>query len=209
MELKGFAGVLNAWRKFGILGFAENLGLKILFRFCRVRIERKLILMRDLKNTDMFDSGFEGFSFRRICPEELEREDYVRLFQESDYYSAIGAFAPDGELAAQGWICFKTLGWKDSDDFGGGRDLEPGDVYFFKDWTAPKYRGRGLHKQILLARLREADVLGYKRAVIRVDGFNRASRRGIERAGFCCSESFFIVKAFGKIWNGMRYGKEA
>lgn len=86
--------------------------------------------------------------------------------------------------------------------------LEKGDAYFFMDWTAPKYRGRGLHKEILLARLRECAALGFKRAVIRVDGFNRASRKGIARAGFREIESFFIVKAFGKIRNGMRYGKK-
>lgn len=209
MELHGIQGVLNAWRKFGAVGFAENLALKILSRLVFGRVERKLILFKELRDLDVPADSDDGFVVRRLVPEDLgEGYDAERLEKESDYYAAIGAFSPAGELAAEGWICFKTFGWRDSDDFGGGRMLAPGDVYFFKAWTKPEYRGRGLHKKILSARFRECSALGFHRAVIRVDGFNRASRRGIERVGFRRVESFFIIKAFGKIRNGMRYGRK-
>ena len=210
MEQNGFRGVLNAWRKFGALGFAENLSLRILSLLLCGRVERKLLLFKNLAESD-FDFPAEtqdAFIVRKIVPEETGWDDSMRLKTEPDHYAAFGAFTPDGELAAEGWICFKTFGWRGSDDFGGGRELEAGDAYFFKDWTAPKYRGRGLHKRILLERLRECALLGFRRAVIRVDGYNRASRRGIVRAGFRIGESFFIMRIFGKTRNGMRYGKK-
>lgn len=132
MDQNGFRGVLNAWRKFGALGFAENLLLRILSLFFCGRIEHKLLLFKNLAESD-FDFPAEtqdAFIVRKIVPEETGWDDSMRLKTEPDHYAAFGAFTPDGELAAEGWICFKTFGWRGSDDFGGGRELEAGDAYF-------------------------------------------------------------------------------
>lgn len=205
MEQLGVKGILNAWRKFGARGFAENLLLKIVSLLIFGRVERKLILAKSLENLPP-ETSETGFVIREIRPSEMSGNAADQFEKHPGDFAAFGAFSPSGELAAQGWICFRTFGWCGADAFGGGVYLEPGDAYFFMDWTAPQYRGRGLHKEILLARLRECAARGLKRAVIRVDGFNRASRKGISRAGFRELESFFIVKSFGKIRNGMHYG---
>jgi GNAT superfamily N-acetyltransferase len=54
-------------------------------------------------------------------------------------------------------------------------NLEEGDVYFVDDFTAPAYRGHGVHKALFLARCRHFRDHGYRRAVAHIESRNAPS----------------------------------
>lgn len=124
MEQLGVKGIFNAWRKFGVRGFAENLFLKIVSVLIFGRVERKLILAKSLENLPPETAG-TGFVIRELRPSEMTGNAAAQFENHPGDFAAFGAFSPSGELAAEGWICFRTFGWFGADAFGGGYTSSP------------------------------------------------------------------------------------
>ncbi len=94
-----------------------------------------------------------------------------------------------------------------------GRLVVPGpdEVYLYDAFTAPAWRGRGLFPAMLGRLVEYARAHGKSRALIFVLAGNRASRRGIERAGFQLFQAVSRARLGGLrlVWfRGPRAGRQ-
>lgn len=111
---------------------------------------------------------------------------------------AFGCFDED-ELIAYGWISEQYLGYSN-------RPLQACDGYLWDDYTHPDYRGRGWHLKLIKIREKELMRRGKVRALSVVANYNRASRRGYQRAGYSLLERYRYGTRWGKPFLRRRYG---
>lgn len=83
----------------------------------------------------------------------------------------------EGRLVAYGWTSEEYLGYSK-------RKLREGDGYLWHGYTHPDFRGQGWHGRLIRIREYELRKAGKQRALTLVADFNRASRRGFQRAGY-------------------------
>jgi GNAT superfamily N-acetyltransferase len=107
---------------------------------------------------------------------DLTEDRVVRRFQDGN--SLYAAFL-NGQPAGYGWLARET---GRIDELHLAFTLPSPDVYLWDFVTLPAFRGRGVYPHLLQAILRADD--GVDRFWIGYEGQNRASARGIEKAGF-------------------------
>jgi RimJ/RimL family protein N-acetyltransferase len=77
---------------------------------------------------------------------------------------------------------------------------EAGSVGIYDCYTLPAHRGKGIYTDTLVRLLSGAQQEGARSAFIAVDPENRASIKGIERAGFTARYKLSRSRRFGKQW---------
>ncbi len=176
-----------AWRLYGTLGLFEVLGCKVLRRMS-INIKRTYVLKYDILDQIKKDSSFKEEYSSTI----LSAEDFINYSKEDRaWFSdaklsfllevlkntiAIGIIK-DNKIISYGFINPNISSIC-------GEQTKEKTCYLFDDYTHPKYRGKGLHLQSLNDRLKYSADLAFKEAYISVDAFNRASLKGVKRAGF-------------------------
>ena len=198
--------LIDAWRRYGAWGFLQNLWRKG-WSVLGLRIERMHLWAHDLTESSQEPiSPYRELSyadFEAHRDEDLTWFTPTKMAKLARYYRVPGSRVygcfVEGRLAAYGWISEQYLGCSK-------RRLEEGDGYLWDDYTHPDFRGRGWHLQLI--KIREAELLrvGKRRALSVVANFNRASRRGYQRAGCTLYERYSFGRRWGKPFLMIRYG---
>jgi GNAT superfamily N-acetyltransferase len=128
-----------------------------------------------LAGLDVETPGSISAELARVMEPYLKRAEAERLLEQGDRLYA-GMVA--GEALAFGWTATRRLS---IGELGVERDLPPGDQYLWGFVTVPEARGKGLYPRLLQAILQREPA---ERFWIGHDYDNRASARGILRAGF-------------------------
>lgn len=100
------------------------------------------------------------------------------------------AYVDDGEIVSYGLLNSKIRS-NDESVYPWGEQ----DAYLWDDYTNPKFRGQGLHRKIILHRLKKAKEMGKRYAWSIVNDYNRPSYKNFERMGF---KKAFEVESFLK-----------
>lgn len=139
--------------------------------------------------------------FRKITDQELARLSATTCFREqAERFSRMGFNAAYGlyfknELVHVAWLIDA-----ESDRQRSVRNVKSrlGEAEIAHCLTAKQYRGRGFQPLAIRYVCRTAAIRGIKRVFMITTRFNRASQRGIEKAGFCrCGWIWHIVFPFG------------
>ncbi len=189
--------IKNAFKRFGFLGFLENVFIHLL-----EKIGIKFSIM-GLYSYDIFASNSNEFlNVFRVTPnafisqKELnpnwfsdQKVSDMLLASDDENNVALGVF--DGKLlVSYGWVSTRTLGLDNL-------LLHESDGYLWDDYTHPDYRGKGFHSIINKSRIALLFEKGKKRALTQVAHYNRASRVGYIRNGFKL-ESWFVIFKIGR-----------
>lgn len=199
--------LIDARHRYGVWGFLQNLWRKG-WSMLGLRVERMHLWVHDL--TESSEELLPPFRELSYADFEAHRDEDLIWFSPAKmaklarYYRvpgsrAFGCFV-EGRLAAYGWISEQYMGCSKI-------GLEEGDGYLWDDYTHPDFRGQGWHLHLI--KIREAELLraGKRRALSVVANFNRASRRGYQRAGYTLYERYRFGRRWGKPFLTMRYGK--
>lgn len=100
----------------------------------------------------------------------------IRYAFEVDGNEAYGIYY-ENLLICYGWISLKYF-------MPNKIELASTDGYLWDDYTHPLYRGRGLHRELLLYRCTKLAEYGKTRALSIIARYNYASKVGYEKSGF-------------------------
>jgi GNAT superfamily N-acetyltransferase len=135
-----------------------------------------------------------SFDVRPVTPEQTAAWAFThREAFELPAISTREAMALDGTLIAHpDVVCY--LAWCGDEPVGGGALLLSGGVAtFFATGTRPGFRGRGVHRALLAARLSRAAALGADVVTMAVVP-GSASQRNLERCGFNVAYASTILR---------------
>ncbi len=96
----------------------------------------------------------------------------------------------DEKIVSYCWFAQGNIG---IEEIGMAVSTLPGEVYLYDAFTLSPWRGKGLYPLVLKEILLHADAIGFNRALIFVAENNKASRRGVVKAGF---QEFQVVRYF-------------
>lgn len=189
--------IKNAIKRFGFLGFLENVFIHLL-----EKIGIKFSIM-GLYSYDIFASNSNEFlnvfhvtpntfiSQKELNPNWFSDQKVSDMLLASDDENNVALGVFDGKLlVSYGWVSTRTMGLDNL-------LLHEPDGYLWDDYTHPDYRGEGLHSIINNARIAYLFEKGKKRALTQVAHYNRASRVGYIRKGFKL-ECWFVIFKMGK-----------
>lgn len=199
--------LINAWRRYGWWGMAQNLAAKSL-RLLGMTCHVNHLFARRL--TDPIDeTALPPYQMLTWADFEQHRSDdplwftSIKMAKLARYYRVAGnrAFGcfEEGRLVAYGWISEQYMGFS-------RRRLAEGDGYLWDGYTHPDYRGCGWHGHLIRIREAELQRAGKVRAVSVVANFNRASRRGFTKSGYILLERYCFGKWCGRFFSTLRYG---
>lgn len=199
--------IKDLYCRYGIKGIFLNVFSKF-FAMLRIKIDFKTLYVYDINSYEFTHvSGCRRLEYQDFVVKSKEDTEWLtsqkleelkRAFDCSDFF-AVGCFV-DGIMASYGCVSVSTLG--------SFAQLNNKDGYLFDDYTFPQYRGQGLHKITIMARLNELKTIGKIRGLSIIAEYNKASYTSYMNCGFSRLE-YFVQYRF---WNGptnntLKYGK--
>lgn len=172
--------------RYGIVGCIQNIFCKLLGIF-GLNIEFLYCFSKDLDAPNLTESKFPAY--KQLAYDDFENQSKYdpqwfnphKLRALAQAFSVEGNYAfgcyDDGTLMCYAWISVAKFGLKQL-------DLKSEDGYLWDHYTTPSYRGKGLHGTMIRICEHELYKRGKKKAIIFVANYNRASRVGVERAGY-------------------------
>jgi GNAT superfamily N-acetyltransferase len=133
-------------------------------------------------------------------PEYIDREGLERARRRLRAGDRVYVARCGGQVAHVHWAGLRT---EVAPTEAGGRlriPLDPPEVLAYDAWTAPQFRGRGLHRLVMQVVLAETRAIGLRQWCYCVAG-NTASRRAIEGNGFRCAYRLVRVRLCGRTWH--------
>ena len=184
--------ILDIYRRYGICGIIEKTLLK-LFSITFLDIDKRLCFKKNLNTSLDCIYEYKILSLKDFYIQKNVNPDW---FSEKKISDIEKAFLIDGNmpygiydknlLIAYGWISTKYFGLE-------MRNLQHNDGFLWDDYTHPKYRGKGLHRAIILIRQNELLKLGKNRALTFISSYNKASMSAYKKIGYTVMETFYLI----------------